>query len=193
MDLNSKFHPKTPNLFYTKPYINCEDCLHAPLKCRNCLMAMMHRRKITETPKIHLIPSPIPKGTIEKTQFHRAKKPQNIKYSLKDAIGAIPKTRKKEEEPLEIKYFLDNNQQTNNFFPKLPQKIFNHKYLMLPEGKRKILPNLGTGTEVFIKMKENMKRRKNYFQKRRNEEPLFYREKYFISNKIVFSLFFTFL
>lgn len=138
---------------------------------------MMHRRKITETPKSNLIPSPIPQGTMEKAQFHRPKKPLNIKFSLKDAIGAIPKTRKKEEEPLELKNFLENNQQTNNFFPKLPQKIFNHKYLMLPEGKRKILPNLGTGTEIFIKMKENIKRRKNYFHKRRNEEPLFYKEK----------------
>jgi len=186
MDGIQKTQPKTPNLFYTKPYINCEECLHTPLKCKNCLMAMMHRRKPTETPKAHPIQFLLPQKII---QLHRVKKPLNFKYSLKDAIGTIPKTRKNNEKPSEIQKMLkdpseiqqmhEQPHKMNDFFPKLPQKIFNHKYFILPEGKRKVLPNFGTGTEIFIKLKETIKKRNNHFEKRRNEEKkgLFYREK----------------
>ncbi len=175
MEIFSKFKSKTPTLFYTKPYIKCEKCLETPLKCKKCLLEMMSRFKPPQT--LHLLPIN-PNFKINREVLHRKNKPKNPKHSLKDVIEIIPKNLKlKEEVPEEfLQDFLKTSIKNNEFLPKLPQKIFNHKYIMLPEEnhfKRKAMPNIGTGTEILIRMKD---KKKNNTRQHENID-LFYRKK----------------
>lgn len=52
------------------------------------------------------------------------------------------------------------NPSGTSFFPKLSQKIFNYKLLKMPFGKHKIIPNVGTQTMIFQKLKMKSKTKK---------------------------------
>lgn len=188
MHLNTKVQTTIPDLFYQKPYIKCENCLKTPLKCKNCLLELI---KHIKTSKINHPLIKIQPHFKNNPRIYRKAKASALKYSLNDAFdvfGIIPKTsrgKEKEEFPKEIIEHIQSKKlntlenleipnKINEFLPKLPQKVFNHKYLILPEGKRKPMPNIGTGTEIFIRAKEE-KKLEHRFKKR--EKDLFYHSK----------------
>lgn len=181
MDIQKIFPTtKTSNLFYSKPYIRCEECLKTPLKCKKCLFEFVKRMKNTQNGIISQFKTT--KTNLDYNPEILVRKPRHpfSKFSLNDAVGITAKALKPKETQ-KIFFEKDENKYKNKeFLPKLPQKIFNHKYLVLPEGKRKVLPNMGTGTEIFIKLKEkrNGNAKKIMKSKRNEKEDLFYRKEY---------------
>jgi hypothetical protein len=65
------------------------------------------------------------------------------------------------------------NPSGTSFFPKLSQKIFNYKLLKMPFGKHKIIPNMGTETMIFQKIKAKAKKKK--IRTAENDLDLFYK------------------
>ena len=158
---------KNQVLFYSKPYVTCEACLRTPLKCKNCLFQLINKLKTTQNP-------PYMKPSLQPPFYSqtRHKKPL-LRASLNDVLDIAPKVLIKPllNDDLQKKLKKTDN---NDFLPRLPQKVFNHKYMLIPEGnviKRKVVQNTGAGTELFIRLKEQkLKRTKGNIR-------LFYQDK----------------